>query len=441
MIERVRVLVSAARKRTAVILRNNSATRSYRSSSTTTVSAFSRRRPAYEELLTAVEQGRFDAVLAWHTDRLHRSPRELERFIDAVEALGTDVQTVKAGMIDLRTPAGRMVARQLGAVARYESEHKSERIRRKHEQLAAEGRPHGGTRRYGWDKTHRVIIESEAGVVRNIIDRVIAGDSTRSIAQSLNRQGVLAATGKTWSPTTVRTVALRAANAGLREHRGRIVGPGVWPELVGRDRWEAVRAILLDPARRTPGTNARRYLLSGLARCGVCDSPLRAAQHHGAPAYRCEQRFCVGRKAEHVDQLVVGVVLARLRQPDAATTFGTSTPPDAVRLATEAQTLRLRLEQLALDLAEDRLTSEQFFILTERLRTRLSAVEAQQLTGAKNDALVGLAGAADVEDRWAALSLERQRAIVDLLLTVRVGRSRRGKVFDPESVELQWRSA
>ncbi len=54
---------------------------------------------------------------------------------------------------------------------------------------------------------------------------------------------------------------------------------------------------------------------------------------------------------------------------------------------------------------------------------------------------MGLVRNADVEDRWAALSLERQRAIVDLLLTVRVGRSRRGKVFDPESVELEWRVA
>lgn len=79
--------------------------------------------------------------------------------------------------------------------------------------------------------------------------------------------------------------------------------------------------------------------------------------------------------------------------------------------------------------------------MTERLRTRLSAVEAQQLTRTKNDALAGLAGTADAEDRWAALSLERQRAIIDLLLTVRIGRSRRGKVFDPESVELEWRVA
>jgi site-specific DNA recombinase len=47
-------------------------------------------------------------------------------------------------VLDLSTPSGRMVARQLGAVARYESEHKSERQRRKHQELAEASKSSGG---------------------------------------------------------------------------------------------------------------------------------------------------------------------------------------------------------------------------------------------------------------------------------------------------------
>jgi DNA invertase Pin-like site-specific DNA recombinase len=61
-------------------------------------------------------------VLAWHTDRLHRSPKELETYIDLCEPRGVVTRTVRAGELDLATASGRMVARQLGAVARYESE-------------------------------------------------------------------------------------------------------------------------------------------------------------------------------------------------------------------------------------------------------------------------------------------------------------------------------
>ena len=40
---------------------------------------------AYERMLAAVESGSIDAIVTWHNDRLHRSPRELEAFIDLVE--------------------------------------------------------------------------------------------------------------------------------------------------------------------------------------------------------------------------------------------------------------------------------------------------------------------------------------------------------------------
>jgi DNA invertase Pin-like site-specific DNA recombinase len=73
-----------------------------------------------------VRAGRLDAVVTWHPDRLHRSPREVEAFIDIVNAAGIRVATVQAGEYDLSTASGRMTARVVGAVSRHESEHKSD---------------------------------------------------------------------------------------------------------------------------------------------------------------------------------------------------------------------------------------------------------------------------------------------------------------------------
>src|SRR5688500_5358433 len=43
------------------------------------VSAYSGKpRPGYRALLAALRAGNADAVICWHTDRLHRSPVELE---------------------------------------------------------------------------------------------------------------------------------------------------------------------------------------------------------------------------------------------------------------------------------------------------------------------------------------------------------------------------
>jgi len=105
-------------------------------------SAYSgKRRPAYDGMLAAVGERRLEAVVTWHNDRLHRSPRELEAFIDLVERSGVRVAVVSGGDYDLTTPEGRFTARIVGAVARKESEDRSRRVRRKHLELAEQGRP------------------------------------------------------------------------------------------------------------------------------------------------------------------------------------------------------------------------------------------------------------------------------------------------------------
>src|SRR5690606_616538 len=86
-------------------------------------------RPAFARLLAEVAAGTVDVLVAWHPDRLVRSPRELEDAIDALDAAGVAVETVRAGRWDLSTRSGRTTARLVGTVARDESEAKAERLR------------------------------------------------------------------------------------------------------------------------------------------------------------------------------------------------------------------------------------------------------------------------------------------------------------------------
>jgi site-specific DNA recombinase len=76
--------------------------------------------------------------------RCHPSPIA---FIDLVERSGVRVAMMSGGDYDLTTPDGRLAARIVGAVARKESEDRSRRVRRKHLELAEQGRPAG---QLGW---------------------------------------------------------------------------------------------------------------------------------------------------------------------------------------------------------------------------------------------------------------------------------------------------
>ncbi len=411
------------------------------------ISAYSGKlRPQYRRLLASVSAGDVDVVLAWHPDRLHRSPVELEEFIAVVEGAGATVETVQAGRWDLSTPSGRFVARQLGGVARYESEHKSERVRRALEQNAARGKTHG-PRPYGWTRVydadgaaHEHLHDVEAAVVRDVARRIVAGESLRSITAGLNAAGVPSPRGRQWEKGMVRHVVLRERNAGLRVHRGQVVGEGDWPALLEHGAYEQVRAVLADPARRTAQSTAAVHLLSGIARCGVCGGPMRASQNRSVPSYRCAERSCVSRNRRDVDEMVTRLVLGYLAHPDAAALLRPDSSADHAAAAEEARGLRARLDTAADDYADGKIDSRQLERITARIRPALAAADARVRTIDDAPLLEGLVANDLAAAVWERLPLSRRRGVVDLLVTVSIDRARRGqRTFDPGSVRITWR--
>jgi site-specific DNA recombinase len=214
------------------------------------LSAFSgKRRPGYDALLEGVRTGDFGAIVAWHPDRLHRSPRELEGFIDLIESTRVRIATVQTGEYDLTTTAGRMIARVVGAMARGESEHKSDRLRRKHRELAEAGKlSGGGTRPFGFESDRLTILESEAALIREAADRFLAGESVRSIAVDWNTRGVLSVTSRQWSIVTLSTVLRSARIAGLRDHGSTGIVVAEWPAIITPEQHHRLVAIFNSPS-------------------------------------------------------------------------------------------------------------------------------------------------------------------------------------------------
>jgi site-specific DNA recombinase len=426
------------------------------------LSAYSEKaRPAYQRLLADIEAGSVEAVVAWHPDRLHRSPVELEAFIDLVERSGVGVETVQAGRVDLATPAGRMNARMLGTVARYESEHKSDRIRRKHRELAEAGKVSGGGNRpFGFEPdriTHR---PNEVELVREAARRLLAGESLYRIATDWTTRGVETSTGASWSTTALKAFLTAPRIAGLRSHRGEVIGPAVWAPILDETTWKRVTAILNDPARKRKRA-IRSYLLTGLLRCGRCGTAMVATPRQtktgggkrgvyiygkGATqrAYGCAKTSggCGGVfiLAEGADAFVSDAVLYRLR--------GSKLGQARRRLAGLADSDKLMREiaddeamliELGEDYAERRISRPAFHAAVERVQGRLDVARAQLATRSRPDVLDGID---DLAAEWASLGLERQRAVIGAVLTeVWVGpalgpRNR----FDPKRIAFRWRA-
>lgn len=425
------------------------------------VSAYGRRpRPRYRQMLEDVKAGRVSAVIAYHSDRLYRHPMDLEELVALAEAHSLKIATVQAGDLDLSTSAGRHVARILGSTARVEVERLAERTTAGKADAARKGAWNGGQRIYGYETVkaeHRApdepalrVLPHEADVVQEAARRVLAGESLRAVARSLNERGETTTTGKAWTGSALRKVLLRPATAGLRGSAGEVIGKGQWEPLLDEDTWRGVVAVLTDPSRRTTDRYARTYLGSGLYLCGVCGGPLTGNTTAGGgpgnrrAAYRCraadrDGQSHVVRDVERLDAWVVEVIVERLSRPDA---LEASAPrqEDTAPLHAEAAALRARLDEAARGWAAGALTQAQLLAATSELRTRLDAVEARIGQSRQGSVLDGLTGADDVRAAWEAMPLDRQRAVLDVLMTVTVlprektGRLRGGTYFDPSKV-------
>jgi DNA invertase Pin-like site-specific DNA recombinase len=395
-----------------------------------------RTRPEYRRCLDDLASGRLNGLLVYDLDRLHRQPRELEAFIDLCRKLGLTNVTSVAGDIDLTTPEGQFQARILGAVAAKESEDKSRRIQRKHEELAQAGKVSGGgSRPYGYDDDKLTVRESEAVVIRECVARLLAGEALRSISTDLTRRGIRTSTGAEWAPTSLGRTLQRPRYAGQRDRKGEIVSKAEWPAIISPTDSARVRALLSDPERRTNKV-ARRYLLVRLLRCGYCGETLVSRpKQGGARAYQCVKgpgfsgcgRLSV--MAEPLEQFVVEAVLYRLDTPElAAALAGEPGDPDAERWQAEVDQSRAELDEIAAMHGRREISLSEWRAAREPVERRITDAKKELGRLNRTSALAGHVGNADeLRGLWETLPLTRQHAIVAAVLDhVTVAPGRRG---------------
>lgn len=408
-------------------------------------------RPAYRRMLDDLRGGFLDAVVVWDLDRLHRQPRELEEFFDLCKVAGVSRLASVSGDVDLSTHDGQFLARILGAVAKKESDDKSRRIRRKHEELAQAGKiAGGGSRAYGYEADKRTVRESEALVIRECAARLLAGEALRSICGDLNERGVETVTGAEWKPQTLRRMLLSARISGQRERHGEIVATAEWPPVITPAESTRIRGLLSDPERRTNRV-ARRYLLVRLLRCGLCGETLVSRpKAGGARAYVCAKgpgfsgcgRITV--MAEPLEQFVVEAVLYRLDSPElAAAMSGEPGDPDAQRWQAEIEQSRAELDELAAMYGRREIGLSEWQAARTPIERRVTDAKKQLGRLTRTTALAGQIGhATELRERWTTLPLSRQHAIVAAVLDhLVVAPGRRGyNKFDVGRFTPAWRA-
>lgn len=430
------------------------------------------KRGNWDRARATLRRGAHGVLITYDSDRLSREDlRQVEDLIDLLRDHDVLLHSVNSGLFDLNTVDGRERARGAAVRARAEVERTSKRLKDKMDELAADGRPNGGPRPYGYERIGRkperagdpdtremVPHPDEAPVVVEVFKRVVAGETITAIARSLSERGIRTTRGMPWAPANLRRVAINPVYAGLRVHRGEVVGKGAWPALVPEEQWH--RSVkLLDDRRdsRTSGrgrSTARTNLLTGgLIVCGKCGKRLWGKPHHKRGGERVAMYVCkpttdptypgcggVAIRADHVDQLVAARVIDLVESTSFAKALATRTGVDATAAA-KVREIERALDDLADSFGEGRTTMREWERAKVRLNARLADARAQLTADTTDAAVGGYAGREGaLRAEWPSMSLDRRQAIVRATIkpvVIQPVGKRTGARFDETRVQVQ----
>ncbi len=330
------------------------------------ISGASLLRPGIQELISDAQRQHFDTVLTESLDRLSRDQEDIAGLYKRMRFADVRIVTLSEGEVSelhigLKGTMGALYLKDL-----------ADKTRRGLRGRVENGKSGGGLC-YGYDVVQRLsesgepvrgdrtINESEAAIVRRIFRDYVAGSSSRTIAQVLNREGVPGPFGKAWGPSTIhgnpkrgtgilnnelyvgrlvwnRQRYIKDPDTGRRVSRANLGSDWVVQDvpdlrIVEQALWDQakVRQKMMALGPQEPSTNPLvdrrrpKYLLSGLVRCGRCGGGYSLISKNllGCAAARtkgtCDNRLNI--RVETLEASVLSGLRTHLMEPKLFETF------------------------------------------------------------------------------------------------------------------------
>lgn len=267
-------------------------------------------RPALQNLISDVENGKIRKVIVFKLDRLSRSQKDTLTLIEDIFLQnGTDFVSMTENF-DTSTPFGRAIIGILSVFAQLEREQIKERMSIGKVGRAKEGRWFGGgTPPVGYDydteKGLLTVNEFEKIQVREAFTLFLAGASLRKIQLVFYEKGYSHKSGK-WSTKTLRNVLRNPVYIGKVRWKGEIY-EGVHEPIISEETFNAAQILLKTRAEDYSHTGKRIgnsvYYLTGLLKCANCGAGYHIFSHRSrktAPYVKYYGCYSRTKRARHM---------------------------------------------------------------------------------------------------------------------------------------------
>lgn len=300
-------------------------------------------RKNWPRMLADIRAGKLQMIVMWDTSRGSRELEDWVRFLKLLAEHNVLIHAVShERTYNPRNHRDWENLAQDGVKNTAFSKQLSANLKRGNKRARRLGRPHGAAP-FGWRRTYdadtgkmlgQEPVASEQALVSEIIKRLLAGESTSAIARDFTTRTKLDPEDPMWVPLTrrgnqwrhdvVKLVAISPVHIGKfwSKDTGQLAD-GIWEAQVPEDDWWSVYRILNDPARAVSKPGKTKYLLTNLARCGVCGSKLTSRRRKAGMRLLCSAknddgspkspwRSCVVIRMDWVDDFVLDELAARV---------------------------------------------------------------------------------------------------------------------------------
>ncbi len=376
-------------------------------------------RPALQQLLADIRDGRIDCVVVYKVDRLSRSLLDFTRLLELFEQHAVTFVSVTQAF-NTNSSMGRLTLNILLSFAQFERELISERTKDKMAAARKKGRWVGGPPVLGYtvDPATKCLVvhEQEAALVRQIFERYLKERSLLGVTKWLN--GISHTTKQHWTRkgrslggvpfkiTHVQAILKHVLYLGQVSYNGQRYA-GQHDPLIGEELFAKVQTMLADNRQiRRLASNTKQFgLLMQRLVCQPCQSAMcHTYTAKGPRRYRyyvctnAQKRGYAGCPAPSLNALAVEeAVVACLKQ----------LAQDPNR---QAETLRLLNERLQAHIAkateEQHRLQQELRTLQEQRQTLTDGLRAGRLDQRSTAATLKTLGT-QLEDRERALSAVR----------------------------------
>ena len=275
-------------------------------------------RPQFNLMLSEIERGKAQGILAWHPDRLARNSVDGGRIVYLV-----DIGKIK----DLRFPTfrfeptahGKFMLNVAFSQSKYYVDNLSENIKRGIRQKLRNGvwpsKPPVG---YLNDRNIRSIVvdPAKAPLVRKAFELYATGNyALHEIRERMSEVGLVAYTGKRFSVSNYQALFKNPFYYGVMLSNGELY-EGKHEPIISKRLFDEVQAVMERKSKaKTP--ELKPYLYRGLFRCQECGCIITTETQKGHNYLRCTKRVspCTQKYvreeaiAQQVDQVIGKVAL------------------------------------------------------------------------------------------------------------------------------------